>query len=114
MARHTTTKLKHVVKRLQKSLFFSCSSAPIYEEGVGSSVKKGHFVVVATDHHEGEAKRFIIDMKYLKHPCFLRLLEQAAEEFGFDQEGAIAVPCRPRDLERILIHGEEVEEEDDQ
>ncbi|XWS29012.1 hypothetical protein CRYUN_Cryun25bG0120200 [Craigia yunnanensis] len=33
---------------------------------------------------------------------FLMLLEQAEEEYGFDREGALTIPCRPSELERIL------------
>ncbi|KAJ4704952.1 SAUR-like auxin-responsive protein family [Melia azedarach] len=63
-------------------------------------VREGHFVVVAT---EGwEPKRFVIELGYLHHPEFLKLLKLAEEEFGFSQEGALAVPCRPDELQRIL------------
>ncbi|KAH7511993.1 hypothetical protein FEM48_Zijuj12G0043000 [Ziziphus jujuba var. spinosa] len=63
-------------------------------------VKQGHFVVVAT---EGwKPKRFVLELGYLNDPEFLKLLEQAEEEFGFSQEGTLAIPCRPDDLQRIL------------
>ncbi|KAF6140211.1 hypothetical protein GIB67_000259 [Kingdonia uniflora] len=45
---------------------------------------------------------FIVDLQYLSDPKFLRLLEKAEEEFGFEQVGALALPCRPDDLQRIL------------
>lgn len=64
-------------------------------------VKEGHFVV-HTVNENGEVKRFVIEMSYLAHPEFIRLLEHAAEEFGFEQEGVLAVPCRPNELTRIL------------
>lgn len=63
-------------------------------------VKQGHFVVIAT---EGwKPKRFVLELGYLHNPEFLKLLEQAEEEFGFSQKGALAIPCRPDDLQRIL------------
>lgn len=44
----------------------------------------------------------MIEMSYLAHPGFLELLKHTAEEFGFEQEGVLAVPCRPSELGRIL------------
>ncbi|KAK9283429.1 hypothetical protein L1049_011671 [Liquidambar formosana] len=48
-------------------------------------VKGGHFAVMAIDN--GNPKRFVVHLRYLNYPAFLTLLEQAAKEFGFDQEG---------------------------
>ncbi|KAK7245106.1 hypothetical protein RIF29_39940 [Crotalaria pallida] len=67
---------------------------------VPKDVKEGHFAVIAT--HGEEAKRFIVELDYLTDPDFLRLLEQAKEEFGFQQKGALAVPCRPQELQKII------------
>ncbi|KAK9283866.1 hypothetical protein L1049_012121 [Liquidambar formosana] len=63
-------------------------------------VKGGHFAVMAIDN--GNPKRFVVHLRYLNYPAFLTLLEQAAEEFGFDQEGALSIPCHWSELERIL------------
>ncbi|KAK7272177.1 hypothetical protein RJT34_28614 [Clitoria ternatea] len=69
---------------------------------VPEDVKEGHFAVIAEggDHHE--QKRFVLPISCLTNPNFLRLLEQAAEEYGFDHEGALTIPCRPTELETIL------------
>ncbi|KAL0370099.1 UNVERIFIED_CONTAM: Auxin-responsive protein SAUR50 [Sesamum angustifolium] len=96
-------KLKIVLERLQKSLIlgkkFSCDDE-MEEIQVPEDVKEGHFAVIAED--DDELKRFIVPLSCLTQPSFLRLLEQAAEEYGFDHEGALTVPCRPSELERIL------------
>ncbi|XP_010241823.1 PREDICTED: auxin-responsive protein SAUR32-like [Nelumbo nucifera] len=105
--------LKVVVEMLQKSLSLTRrllsydsdeTEAEISDESaqysVPEDVKEGHFAVIAVD--DGEPKRFVVALNYLTHPAFLRLLEQAAEEFGFDQEGALTIPCRPSEIERIL------------
>ncbi|KAL2456991.1 SAUR-like auxin-responsive protein family [Abeliophyllum distichum] len=101
--------LKIVVEKLQKSLFLgrknSSDLAEFEEEmreskNVPNDVKEGHFAVIAVD--DDEFKRFIVPLSYLTHPSFLRLLEQAAEEYGFDQDGALTIPCRPTELDRIL------------
>lgn len=41
-----------------------------------------------------EKERIEVPVSYLKHPLFLELLKEAEEEYGFEQEGAIAIPCQ--------------------
>lgn len=97
-------KLKIVVEKLQRSLSLSRKSNSSFDDDSTSSVpedvKKGHFAVIAVD--EDQPKRFVVPLSYLTHPTFLKLLEQAAEEYGFDHEGALMVPCPPSELEKIL------------
>lgn len=69
-------------------------------EGVPEDVKEGHFAVIAVD--EYEERRFVVPLSYLKRALFVKLLERAAEEYGFDHEGAVVIPCRPSELERML------------
>ncbi|KAK4482650.1 hypothetical protein RD792_009814 [Penstemon davidsonii] len=95
-----------IVERLQKSLALLGKKSSSDEDNIIEStyvpddVKEGHFAVLAVG--DEELKRFIVPLSYLTHPSFLRLLEQAAEEYGFDHEGALMVPCRPNELERLL------------
>ncbi|XP_052170740.1 auxin-responsive protein SAUR50-like [Diospyros lotus] len=106
-------KLKNVAEKLQRSLlsarkaasdFFDDSEDICDSTNVPEDVKEGHFAVIAAD--KNELRRFIVPLSYLSHPSFLRLLEEAAEQFGFDHEGAVTVPCRPSELERMLSeHG---------
>lgn len=93
-------KLKIVVEKIHKSLLMGRKSNSYCDHYVPQDVKEGHFAVIAVDGHQ--QKRFVISLSYLTHPMFLRLLEQAAEEYGFDHEGALTIPCRPSELERIL------------
>ncbi|OVA06968.1 Auxin-induced protein [Macleaya cordata] len=67
---------------------------------VPEDVKEGHFAVFAVK--GDEPKRFIVELDFLNNPAFLRLLEKAEEEFGFEQEGVLAVPCRPDELGKIV------------
>ncbi|CAI9785920.1 unnamed protein product [Fraxinus pennsylvanica] len=101
--------LKLVVEKLQKSLLLGGNNSSDLDEfdeelreskNLPNDVKEGHFAVIAGD--DDELKRFIVPLSYLTHPSFLRLLEQAAEEYGFDHEGALTFPCRPSELEHIL------------
>ncbi|KAL2323233.1 hypothetical protein Fmac_027612 [Flemingia macrophylla] len=63
-------------------------------------VMQGYFAVVAIKGEE--SKRFIVRLEYLSDPAFLELLDQAGEEYGFRQQGALTLPCRPQELQKIL------------
>nr|GMD24089.1 auxin-responsive protein SAUR50-like [Ipomoea batatas]GME07513.1 auxin-responsive protein SAUR50-like [Ipomoea batatas]GME14771.1 auxin-responsive protein SAUR50-like [Ipomoea batatas]GME21800.1 auxin-responsive protein SAUR50-like [Ipomoea batatas] len=96
-------KFKRVVEKLQKSFLLSKRSLVNHLDDfdVPNDVKEGHFAVRAVD-DDNKVKRFIVPLSCLRNPCFLRLLEKAAEEYGFEHEGAIMLPCRPSELEKIL------------
>ncbi|XP_019188937.1 PREDICTED: auxin-responsive protein SAUR50-like [Ipomoea nil] len=102
--------LKAVVEKLQKSFLLgkrSVQANHLYDEfeeskDVPSDVKAGHFAVMAVDDDERRLKRFIVPLSCLRNPCFLRLLEKGAEEYGFEHEGALMLPCRPSELENII------------
>ncbi|KAI4349119.1 hypothetical protein L6164_009755 [Bauhinia variegata] len=68
--------------------------------GVPDDVREGHFAVLAIKGEE--TKRFVIELDYLNDPAFLGLLDLAKEEYGFRNKGALAVPCRPQELQKIL------------
>ncbi|KAJ9178065.1 hypothetical protein P3X46_009981 [Hevea brasiliensis] len=93
-------KLNAVVKKLQKSLRLGKRSNSCNNEYVPEDVEEGHFAVIAMGNEE--SRRFVVPLRFLTHPAFVILLEQAAEEFGFNPEGVLAILCRPCELERIL------------
>ncbi|KAL9413196.1 hypothetical protein AB3S75_041796 [Citrus x aurantiifolia] len=103
--------IKIVVKKIQKSLLLGKKKILLADEceeiedsstnNVPEDVKEGHVAVLAMDGND-QAKRFIVPLNYLSHPTFMSLLEQAAEEYGFDRGGALTVPCQPSELEKIL------------
>lgn len=99
-------KFKTVVKKLQKSLLlgrkwnFYSDEENRDSTHVPQDVKEGHVPVLAVD--GDEPKRFIVPLNCLTHPAFMTLLEKAAEEYGFDCEGPLTIPCRPSELEIIL------------
>ncbi|ONK61252.1 uncharacterized protein A4U43_C08F27780 [Asparagus officinalis] len=49
-----------------------------------------------------ERRRFVIPTAYLGLPVFKLLLEKAEEEFGFDHEGALTIPCEIETFKYIL------------
>ncbi|OVA12842.1 Auxin-induced protein [Macleaya cordata] len=59
------------------------------EEGLPVDVPKGHFAV-----YVGEKRsRFIVPISFLTHPEFQILLQRAEEEFGFDHDMGLTIPC---------------------
>ncbi|KAF3432325.1 hypothetical protein FNV43_RR27065 [Rhamnella rubrinervis] len=49
-----------------------------------------------------ELKRYIIPTEYLGHQAFGILLQEAEDEFGFQQEGVLKIPCDVPVFENIL------------
>jgi SAUR family protein len=48
-----------------------------------------------------EEERFVVPVGYLKHPLFVALLKAAEEEYGFEQKGAITIPCGVDHFRRV-------------
>ncbi|CAJ1968580.1 unnamed protein product [Sphenostylis stenocarpa] len=82
---------------------FSYFSEDCATTSAPDDVMEGYFAVLATKGEE--TKRFIVGLDYLSDPAFLRLLDQAQEEYGFRHQGALALPCRPHELLKILDAG---------
>ncbi|XP_010558883.1 PREDICTED: auxin-induced protein 10A5-like [Tarenaya hassleriana] len=82
-------------KRSKNPHLYECEEAD-----VSKGVKEGHFSVVAAIGEE--PTKFMVPLNYLSHPTFVRLLEQAAEEYGFCHEGALEIPCWPFEIESLL------------
>lgn len=49
-----------------------------------------------------ELRRFEIPANYLSKPEFAGLMERAAQEFGFEQEGGLRVPCEEDEFEELV------------
>ena len=59
------------------------------ENGHPLDVPKGHFVV-----YVGENRvRYVVPISFLTRPEFQLLLQQAEEEFGFDHDMGLTIPC---------------------
>ncbi|KAJ4826196.1 hypothetical protein Tsubulata_023785 [Turnera subulata] len=63
-----------------------------------AGVPKGYLAVCVGK----ELKRYVIPMEYLSHPAFGILLREAEEEFGFQQEGVLKIPCHVSVFDKIL------------
>ncbi|KAH9307595.1 hypothetical protein KI387_035506, partial [Taxus chinensis] len=60
----------------------SCSALPV-------DVPKGHCAVYVGNGRS----RFIIPTDYLNHSLFRALLDKAEEEYGFDHQMGLTIPC---------------------
>ncbi|XP_047312670.1 indole-3-acetic acid-induced protein ARG7-like [Impatiens glandulifera] len=47
-------------------------------------------------------RRFVVRAEYLNHPLFVKLLDQAKEEYGFSHHGPLALPCDEPVFEETL------------
>jgi len=61
-------------------------------------VPKGYIPIYVGPEH----RRFVIPTTYLGLPVFKLLLEKAEEEFGFDHQGALMIPCEIETFKYIL------------
>ncbi|VVA91915.1 unnamed protein product [Arabis nemorensis] len=61
-------------------------------------VPKGHFVV-----YVGENRvRYVLPISFLTRPEFQVLLQQAEEEFGFDHDMGLTIPCEEVAFKSLL------------
>ncbi|OAY22719.2 auxin-responsive protein SAUR50-like [Manihot esculenta] len=60
------------------------------QEGLPLDVPKGHFVVYVGENRS----RYIVPISFLNRPEFQSLLQQAEEEFGFDHDMGLTIPCQ--------------------
>ncbi|KAL9240793.1 hypothetical protein vseg_014971 [Gypsophila vaccaria] len=97
-------KFRSCIMKLRKCIQLSHAVRPITSDDDGL-VPKGHFAVLAGNVEEEEQKRFVVELRHLKNQALLKLLKKAEEEFGFQHEGALVLPCRPEELQKILDRG---------
>ncbi|CAI9786552.1 unnamed protein product [Fraxinus pennsylvanica] len=90
-----TTVLKKIVKR--------CSSLGkkqgYDEEGLPLDVPKGHFAVYVGQNRT----RYIVPISFLTRPEFQILLQLAEEEFGFDHDMGLIIPCEEDVFESLTL-----------
>ncbi|CAL9088794.1 unnamed protein product, partial [Musa acuminata var. zebrina] len=69
-------------------------------------IPKGCFVVCVGQ----EMQRFVIPTECLSHTAFAVLLREAEEEYGFEQEGVLRIPCEVSVFRSILKMVEKTKE----
>ncbi|CAM0951496.1 unnamed protein product [Alopecurus aequalis] len=87
-----------VLRRLQRTQTVDSDDESCHSPEAAPDVPRGYCPVYVGL----EQRRFVIPTSYLGHPVFRLLLEKAEEEFGFRQEGALAIPCETEAFKYIL------------
>jgi len=80
--------LKQILKRCS-SLGKKNNSYDDDENRLPIDVPKGHFAVYVGENRT----RYIVPISFLSYPEFQCLLHRAEEEFGFDHDMGITIPC---------------------
>ncbi|URE24167.1 Auxin responsive protein [Musa troglodytarum] len=65
---------------------------------LSGNIPKGCFAVCVGQ----EMQRFVIPIEYLSRTAFAVLLREAEEEFGFEQEGVLRIPCEVSVFRSVL------------
>ncbi|KAF5777646.1 putative small auxin-up RNA [Helianthus annuus] len=81
--------IKHIMKR--------CSSIGRKQQQHYDDVPKGHFVVYVGDNRS----RYVVPISFLSRPEFQSLLNLAEEEFGFDHDMGLTIPCQEQVFESL-------------
>ncbi|KAE9590523.1 hypothetical protein Lal_00023346 [Lupinus albus] len=63
-----------------------------------SDVPAGHVPIYVGD----EMERFVVSTELFHHPIFVKLLNQSAQEYGYEQKGVLRLPCHVIVFERVL------------
>ncbi|CAL1413949.1 unnamed protein product [Linum trigynum] len=99
------TKLIRWGRRLTSGAKSLCSAKSGWVEeplfGKAAAVPKGHLAVYVGGNDAGDFHRVLVPVIYVNHPLFGNLLRDAEEEYGFDQEGGIVIPCPFAEFERV-------------
>ncbi|KAG9438938.1 hypothetical protein H6P81_019103 [Aristolochia fimbriata] len=62
------------------------------------AVPQGHVPVYVGE----EMERFIVSAELLNRPVFVELLKKSAQEYGYEQQGVLRIPCAVFVFERVL------------
>ena len=91
------SKIRHIV-RLRQMLRRWRNKARLSANRIPSDVPAGHVAVCVGS----SCRRFVVRATHLNHPIFKKLLVQAEEEYGFNNQGPLAIPCDESLFEEVL------------
>ncbi|XP_022139868.1 auxin-responsive protein SAUR50-like [Momordica charantia] len=88
MGMRKSTKAPQTAPAVLKQILKRCSSLGRKQQHY-DDVPKGHFVVYVGQNRT----RYVVPITFLNYPQFQILLQQAADEFGFDHDMGLTIPC---------------------
>ncbi|XP_022962631.1 auxin-responsive protein SAUR50-like [Cucurbita moschata] len=83
---HPSTSFRHILRRCSS---FGMRNGWNEDGDLPDDVPKGHFAVYVGENRS----RYIVPISWLAHPQFQSLLQRAEEEFGFNHDLGITIPC---------------------
>ncbi|CAI0410039.1 unnamed protein product [Linum tenue] len=86
------------MKFIRRTFSFNDVASAATSSSSNGAVPKGSVAVCVGK----ELKRYVVPTEHLGHHAFRVLLRQAEEEFGFQQEGVLRIPCDVASFEAIL------------
>ncbi|OIV99038.1 hypothetical protein TanjilG_32297 [Lupinus angustifolius] len=96
--------MKHFIRKLSRatdSSRYTLLRSDLYttrRRRRNSDVPEGHIPVYVGE----EMERFVVSAELLNHPVFQKLLNQSAQEYGYEQKGVLRIPCHVIVFERVL------------
>lgn len=63
-----------------------------------AAVPEGHLPVYVGE----EMERYVVSAELLHHPLFVGLLDRSAQEYGYEQPGALRILCSVLAFDRLL------------
>lgn len=84
---------------------YICRRAESFRQAAAAKIRRsskdvpeGHVPIYVGD----EMERFVVCAELLNHPVFVKLLNQSAQEYGYEQQGVLRLPCHVFVFERVL------------
>ncbi|XP_022772137.1 auxin-induced protein 6B-like [Durio zibethinus] len=92
------SKILRIVRLMQMLRRWRNKASSMSASPIPSDVPSGHVAVcVGTS-----CRRFVVRTTYLNHPVFRKLLIQTEEEYGFTNQGPLAIPCDESVFEEVI------------
>ncbi|KAA0049684.1 auxin-responsive protein SAUR36-like [Cucumis melo var. makuwa] len=88
--------IRQMLQRWRKKARVTASSRRASD--APTDVPAGHVAICVGS----SCRRFVVRATYLNHPIFQKLLLQAEEEYGFRNQGPLAIPCEESVFEEVL------------
>ncbi|KAM0857875.1 hypothetical protein ACQ4PT_048189 [Festuca glaucescens] len=92
--------MRQLIRRLSRVGDDSSSPPASPAKRRGGKPPEGHVPVHVGD--GSDAERFLVRAELLGRPALAELLGRAAQEYGYDHQGPLRIPCSPAVFRRAL------------